>query len=71
MWDPTGKKLYYLTSDGRAMMSAVANADGRGFEEPIKVFDLPENIHGGFVWWQGRRIKRPIDGAGNHDSNRR
>jgi hypothetical protein len=48
-WHPAGTELFYLSRTGRALMSARLRADGK-FDEPGKVFDLPEEIHGGFEW---------------------
>jgi hypothetical protein len=50
-WNPNGSELFYLNLTGRALMSAKLNADGPRTEEPVKVFDLPEKINGGFPWW--------------------
>jgi serine/threonine protein kinase len=44
-WNPNGTELFYLSSDGRALMSAKLKPDGRGTYEPTKVFEMPESIH--------------------------
>lgn len=51
VWHPHGTELFYLSANGRALMSAKLKPDGRSMDEPIKVFDLPESIHGGYSWW--------------------
>jgi len=51
VWHPNGTELFYLSGDGRALMSGKLKPDGRGTEEPAKVFDLPESIHGGYSFW--------------------
>ena len=51
LWNAKGDELFYLDTDGRTLWSARLKPDGRKFEEPTKVFDLPPDIHGGFVWW--------------------
>ena len=43
--------MFYLNTDGRNLWSARVKPDRRNFEEPTKVFDLPDSIHPGFVWW--------------------
>ena len=32
------------------MSAACGNHDGQ-LESPVKVFDLPDQVHGGFRWW--------------------
>ncbi len=51
LWHPNGTELFYLSGDGRALMSGKLKPDGRGTEEPTKLFDLPESIHGGYSFW--------------------
>jgi eukaryotic-like serine/threonine-protein kinase len=55
-WHPNGQELFFLSLDGRTMMSARRRADGGGFEEARKVFDVSEGI---FVPPQSGR--RPFD----------
>ena len=50
-WNANGTELFYLSSDGRALMSAKLKPDGRGTYEPTKVFAIPESIRtGDFTW---------------------
>ena len=43
-WNPSGTELFFLSADGRKMMSARLRSDGRGTDEPTKVFDFPESL---------------------------
>jgi hypothetical protein len=49
-WNPNGQELFYLTGDGRKLVSRKLNAEGTP-EEETKVFDLPESIEGGLAFW--------------------
>jgi eukaryotic-like serine/threonine-protein kinase len=49
-WHPDGNSLFYLTKEGRTLMSARLKAGGPETEEPTKVFDLPESVYGGYEW---------------------
>lgn len=51
VWDPSGKQLFYMTDNGRTLMAACWNQDENHFGVPSKVFDLPDQVHGGFSWW--------------------
>jgi Tol biopolymer transport system component len=50
LWHPNGSELFYLSGDGRALMSRKLRPDG-SFVEPSKLFDLPDSIQGGFPWF--------------------
>jgi Tol biopolymer transport system component len=45
VWHPRGGELFFLTLDGKSLMSARQKTDGEGYEEPRKLFDVP-----GTVW---------------------
>jgi len=51
MWDPAGTQLFYMSDDGRSLMAARWKKDDGRFEAPDKVFDLPDQVHGGYTWW--------------------
>jgi serine/threonine protein kinase/Tol biopolymer transport system component len=47
-WSPTGSELFYLSQDGRSLMSVrVQHTDGLEVSEPVKLFDLPETVRNG------------------------
>jgi serine/threonine protein kinase/Tol biopolymer transport system component len=50
-WNANGTELFYLSGDGRALISAKLKPDGRGTYEPTKLFELPESIHAGDFYW--------------------
>jgi Tol biopolymer transport system component len=50
-WNPNGTELFYLSSDGRALMSAKLKPDGHETYEPTKVFGIPESIRSGDFPW--------------------
>lgn len=45
VWHPRAGELFFLTLDGKSLMSARQRTDGEGYEEPRKLFDVP-----GTVW---------------------
>ncbi len=47
LWRAKRAELFFLSGDNRSMMSAKAKPDGRGMEEPAKLFDLPESVFPG------------------------
>ena len=49
VWHPRGGELFFLTLDGKSLMSARQKTDGEGFEEPRKVFDVPETVWTGTI----------------------
>ena len=51
MWDPAGNQLFYMSDDGRTLMGARWKKDEHRFEVPEKIFDLPDQVHGGYTWW--------------------
>jgi eukaryotic-like serine/threonine-protein kinase len=46
-WSSNGQELFYLTLDGKAMISARLKSEAGRFEEPTKVFDVPANLYRG------------------------
>ncbi len=61
-WNPNGRELFYLTGDGRQLVSRKLNPEG-SLEEETKVFDLPESFEGGLAYW-------PNTYTAAHDGNR-
>jgi serine/threonine protein kinase len=51
VWDPVGKQLFYMSFDGRSLMVARCSNNNGQFEAPEKLFDLPDDVHGGYTWW--------------------
>jgi len=47
LWQAKRAELFFLSGDNHSMMSAKAKPDGRGMEEPAKLFDLPESVFPG------------------------
>ena len=44
-WHPNGSELFYLSGNGRSLMSiAIRRHEATSFGDPIKLFDLPESI---------------------------
>jgi serine/threonine protein kinase len=50
VWHRRGGELFFLTLDGKSLMSVRQKPDGGGFEEPRKVFDVPERVWTGTVF---------------------
>ena len=46
-WQASGRELYFLNRDRKAMMSAQRKQDDSAFGEPRKLFDLPEGVYAG------------------------
>jgi Tol biopolymer transport system component len=44
IWRRNGQELFFTTSNGHTLMSSRLNPDQTRFEEPKKVFDIPEDI---------------------------
>jgi serine/threonine protein kinase len=44
LWARNRQELFYLSADGRAMMSARLEPDQPRFDPPVKVFDIPDKI---------------------------
>ena len=49
-WSPDGSELFYLSSDGRTLMSGRLGTDRASTAEPSKVIELPPGAHAGFPW---------------------
>jgi hypothetical protein len=47
IWHRNSRELFYLSANGRAMMSARLDLDKGRFESPVKLFDIPDTI---FTW---------------------
>lgn len=50
-WRPGSTELFFLSDDGRALMSARQKTGSPDFEAPTKVFDLPPSIDPGRPGW--------------------
>jgi hypothetical protein len=46
-WNPNGNEVFFLSLDGKAMMSVRRQTDATAFDAPQKVFDIPESIFTG------------------------
>jgi hypothetical protein len=49
-WHPAGSELFFFGNKARTLMSARVKTGGQSFEEPEKVFDLPERIYSENPW---------------------
>ena len=50
-WHPAASELFFVSQDGRSLMTARQRSDGSGFDAPAKVFDLPDGISPGHPGW--------------------
>jgi Tol biopolymer transport system component len=49
-WHPKGTELFYFGNNGQTLMSARLKTSAASFEEPEKVFDLPESTYSDNPW---------------------